>query len=80
MVDGLPGFYFIFEGVDEVLLGEGLVLGEIDLVDQVLLLDHLAGKLLTVLCVDCQVGLGETALAQLAVLYRIVSVHHLQSV
>lgn len=33
MVDALPGFDLIFEGVDEVLFCEGLVLGEVDLLD-----------------------------------------------
>jgi len=59
VVYGFPGLDLVLEGVDEVLLGEGLVLGEVDLVDQVLLLDHLAGQHLAVLRIDREVGLRE---------------------
>lgn len=80
VVYGLPGLDLVLEGVDEVLLGEGLVLGEVDLVDQVLLLDHLARQHLPRLRLYRQVGLREGALAQLAVLDRVVTVDHLESV
>ena len=59
MVYGFPGLDLVLEGVDEVLLGEGLVLGEVDLVDEVLLLDHLARQHLAVLRIDREVGLRE---------------------
>lgn len=80
VMDGLPGLDLVLERVDEILLGEGLILGEVDLVYQVLLLDHLAGQHLARLGVDRQVGLREAPLAQLLVLDRVVPVHHLQRV
>ena len=67
MVDALPGFDLIFEGVDEVLFCEGLVLGEVDLLDQIFLFDHLAGDDSIAFGVDRQVGLREAALAQLLI-------------
>lgn len=69
MVDGLPGLDLILEGIDEVLLGKGLVLGEVDLIDQVLLLYHLAGQNLTSLGVYRQVSLRKAPLSQFLVLY-----------
>lgn len=80
VTDGLPRLDFVFEGVDEVVLGEGFVLGKVDFVNEVLLLYHFAGDDLGVLSVSGEVGLGETALAQHLVLDGIATVHHLQSV
>lgn len=44
VVDALPGLDLVLQRVDEVLLGQALVLGVIDFLDEVLLGDHLAGE------------------------------------
>lgn len=78
VMDGLPGFDLILERVDEILLRQGLILGEVDLIDQVLLFDHLAGQHLSRLGIHRQVGLREAPLAQFLILDRVVTVHYLQ--
>lgn len=44
VMNRLPCLDLVFEGVDEVLLCERLIFRKINLVDEVLLLNHLAGQ------------------------------------
>ena len=77
MLNGLPGLDLVFQSVDEVLLGQGLVLGLVDLVDKALLFNHLAGDNFVALGVDGKVGLREAPKTQHLVLDRVATVDHL---
>lgn len=80
VVYALPGLDFVLEGIDEVLLGESFVLAEIDLVDEVLLLDHLAGEYFVGAGVDGEVGFGEAAFAELLLLDLVSAVNNFDGV
>lgn len=80
MVNGFPSFDFVLECVDEVLLGETLVFAEVDLVNQMLFLNHFTGQHCSLLRVERKVGLCETAFPQFLILYLVASIHHLDRV
>ena len=62
MLNGLPGLDFIFERVDEVLLRQRFIFRLVYLIDEALLLNHLASDHLVVfLGVYRQIGLREAA-------------------
>lgn len=63
MIDRLPCLDFIFEGVDEIVFGEGFILGEVDLFDEILLLDHFAGDDSVGFGIDGEVCLRKAALS-----------------
>lgn len=55
------------------------MLAGVDLVDQMLLGNHLAGQFLPIGVVDGQVGLREAALTQFPVLHKVFAVDNLHS-
>lgn len=76
MMDGHPSLDFILNCIDEVFLSERLVLGEIDLLNEVFLLDHLTGQKLASFAIDCQVGSSKAALAQFTLFDMVMSIYH----
>jgi hypothetical protein len=78
VVDQLPGLHLVLQSIDEVLLGQRLVLRQVNLIDQIFLLNHLAGQNLPRFSIYCEVGLGKASLAQLLVFYRVVPVYNFQ--
>lgn len=54
--------------MDEEIFGERLVFGEVDLVHEMLLLNHLAGHFFTSFVIKGQISCGKAALTQNLVL------------
>jgi hypothetical protein len=77
VVDVLPVIDLFLEFWDKVIIVLWLLLGVADVIKKLFLGDHLAGQLLAVVGVNCQIDRGESALAQFAVLDGVVSIYYL---
>ena len=62
MLDGFPSMNFIFEGSDEIILGEGFMNAGVDFFHQMFFGYHLAGYFFTCFGVNGEVSLGKTPL------------------
>jgi len=80
VVDGLPCFHLVFERVDEVLLSQRFIFGEVDFFDEIFLFYHLAGDDAIGFGVDGEVRFGEAALAQFLILNGVATVDDLEGV
>lgn len=76
----LPCLDFIFECIDEVLLGEWFIFRQVYLLDEVLFLYHLAGDHFIWLGIDGEVGFGEAALAQFFIFDGVAAVYDFEGV
>lgn len=80
MVYQLPCLYFIFQRVDEILLGQRFIFREVDLLDQILFLYHFAGNDFVRFGIYCQVCFREAALSQFFIFDGVATVDNFEGV
>lgn len=80
VVQCLQSPHLVLQCMDKEIFRERLVFGEVDLIDEMLLLNHLAGHFFTSFAIKGQISCGKAALPQNSVLYRVFGVNHFEGV